>query len=61
MTRKHFEALATQIKYDLEGLDLANSPAARLAAETVVHSVAAVCAAQNPRFDRDKFVKACGL
>lgn len=51
MTRKHFEALA---KY-VSGIMDSN---ARLQAAV---AVASACKEANPRFDTEKFFKACGV
>lgn len=51
MSRKHFEALAKYISSILD-------PHARLQAAI---AVASACAEANPRFDCNKFFKACGV
>lgn len=51
MSRKHFEALAKYINAILD-------PHARLQAAA---AVASACAEANPRFDVNKFYKACGV
>lgn len=48
MSRKHFVALARA---------LADAHAPR----ELVESIAAVCAQLNPRFDREKFLRAAGV
>lgn len=51
MSRKHFEALAKYIRGIMDSH-------ARLQAAV---AVASACAEANPRFDTDKFYKACGV
>ena len=51
MTRKHFQALADEIK------EIADVVARRLAAE----AVARACKRMNPAFNKDRFIAACGL
>lgn len=54
MTKKHFEQLAALIKSGRIGdVDLL--------ADTIAHSTADMCADMNPRFDRVRFLKACGV
>jgi hypothetical protein len=64
MTRKHFEALAAAIKrnvdvvnQDFTEFDHGRLDGIRRSAEVV----ADVCEASNPKFNRAKFIKACGL
>lgn len=65
MTKKHFEAFAREIKHrlciaailDTKELRDREEHAAGITAEIV----ADVAATDNPRFNRDKFMKACGL
>ena len=52
MTRKHFEAIARAIR------DLAVDAGAR---EEVAHRIADVLSGTNPRFDRERFLEACGV
>ena len=52
MTKKHFEAFAREIA------ESDNSPETRMFAAMVVIRVAQEF---NPRFDRERFLKACGL
>lgn len=51
MTKKHFEALAKHIRMILD-------PHVRLNAAI---AVSAACQESNPRFDCNKFYKACGV
>lgn len=50
MTKMHFEAAATQVRYMTD----------RQAATTVATEFAKLFAYFNPRFDRAKFFAACG-
>jgi hypothetical protein len=51
MSRKHFEAIAKAIK------EITNADERKRAAEIL----ASVCAASNPRFNRSRFLNACGV
>mgnify|MGYP003348447661 FL=1 len=51
MTKKHFEALAKHIRMILD-------PHVRLNAAV---AVAAACQEANPKFDYERFYKACGV
>lgn len=63
MTKKHFKAIAEIIKQEREStpgesryeqgcVDTANS---------IGRELASFCATMNPRFDRAKFLTACGI
>ena len=54
MTKKDFEKLAAVIKTGRTG-DI--DPVA----DRMAHSTADMCATLNPRFDRARFLKACGV
>lgn len=59
MTRKHFKEIAETINQLAESGHLANDYY-----EThfvVASAFANVCARYNPRFNRDKFMEACGV
>ena len=54
MSKKHFKLLAAvmlEIKPDRDISDWQNACSA----------IASVCAMTNPRFDRDRFLRACGV
>jgi hypothetical protein len=68
LTRKDFQALAdhiridcspTQVRYVVEG-----QPAevvAQVIQKHIAHTMADFCKSQNVRFDRERFLKACGV
>jgi hypothetical protein len=62
MTRRHFQAIADVLAGEL-ALALADgSPAdAQVTLRNLTASLADVCAAENPRFDRAKFYAASGF
>ena len=57
MTQKHFVALAEALQTS-EPDHASQACRAQWAQDCMM--VARVCAAFNPRFDRDRFLKACG-
>lgn len=67
MTRKDYNALADAISVVRAGVAYAPAMSGPQRAASVAavgelaHAVAAVCAADNPRFDRDRFLIACGV
>lgn len=62
MSRKHFEALAREIRTSLEEAkkDTHNEAAAHAVA-CLAGRIARVCADHNPNFDDARFMKACGI
>lgn len=58
MTKKDFELIAATIK-DGIGINRANS-AALATQQRIAERFATELAATNPRFDRERFLKACG-
>lgn len=58
MSRKHFEAIAAAIANN-RGTD--DPPMVRKALDDVAQDLAAVFAADNPRFDSARFLAACGV
>ena len=62
MTRQHFAAIAAVLlkeRPDRDGTPWANG--ARDEWSTIVLAMAALCQSQNPRFDRARFLAACGM
>jgi hypothetical protein len=62
MTRKHFRAMADNIKKQLDtarGSTL--EPQLRQALKHTAETFASMSARSNPRFDRSRFFRACGL
>ena len=62
MTRKQFEAIAQAFReiegdYDIQACNDVSAGIIKYLAE----SIADVCADNNPNFDRERFIKACGL
>ena len=58
MTRKHFNAIAEEISEIRAGLE---SREALDALDRTADAVANVCAETNPRFDKGRFLRACGV
>ena len=56
MTRKHFQALAQMFKRQF---DDNSTPVLQI--KIMANEVADVCQSCNDRFDRQKFLEACGL
>lgn len=64
MTRKHYEAVAAVIRDEVDSVsDLPTVQAVivRISLLNVADGLADVFAADNPRFDRERFLAACGL
>ncbi len=60
MTRKHFQLIADALREaPLEG-NLSDEQAAT-ARRIVAHGLARELYGTNPRFDRDRFLRACGV
>ena len=58
MSRKHYKALADVIR---EQVSVCNNSGEFARVQGIALGVAAVCAADNHRFSRDRFYEACGL
>jgi len=54
MSRKHFQALADIVAEYAEGGE-------GVGVERLAHDLATFCREQNPHFDRDRFMRACGV
>lgn len=66
MSRKHYEHIAAAIKRQVEliRIQVADSDSAHIAeeiAEDLANDVANQFEADNPNFDRDRFLAACGF
>lgn len=62
MTKKHYIAIAKRIRFDIESAArVQDGTHLRAAAMYAAHLFANVAAADNPRFDRARFLAACGL
>lgn len=57
MTKKDYELIAGAIEYGISGNDIL--PDGDIMA--IITSIARALQADNPHFDRQKFLKACGL
>jgi hypothetical protein len=61
MSKKHFNALAQTIRHNLPDPGSATYQAEAALFARLTKDIAGVCAASNPRFDRGRFLHACGL
>lgn len=64
MTRKNYIAIAEAINVSLFTIDCDDMPmseAHNLGITVAARNIADVMQADNPRFDRDRFLKACGV
>lgn len=65
MSKRDYEAIAAIIKERREAADKVKSGhirfTTRFAAAAIARLLADYFASANPRFDRDKFLEACGL
>jgi hypothetical protein len=52
LSRKHFNALAKMVRHTAEN-------GGSVSAATLAHELADFCAAENPAFDRARFLAAC--
>lgn len=60
MTKKHFEAIAADFMAvrDLQGIQ--KSTEGRAALDILAMRISQTCAEVNPRFDKARFLRACG-
>lgn len=56
MTKKHYEAIARIMHYDTQGDTKAEN-----ARVNTAQLLASYFATDNPRFDRERFLQACGI
>ena len=61
MSKKHFEAIAAEIKELYQRATRHESPDEKTGVCNVARSLARVFSEFNPRFDRHRFLSACGL
>ena len=59
MTKKHFTAIAAAFNRAHGHAMLEPNP--HLAIIHLAHAMADICQASNPRFDRERFLSACGV
>ncbi len=60
MTKQHFQLLADALKAEMPGTGW-DHPNKRVQWLLDVRAVTSVCAQSNARFDRDRFLTACGV
>jgi len=61
-TRQHYKAIAEIVKEERTGYEARHQPSAYVAAcNAIAESLMYYFAADNPRFDRDQFLIACGI
>lgn len=61
MTRKHFEAMAALIRAEQEQPMYEDLSVCREAIRDVALRLSSQFNLENPRFDRERFMKACGF
>lgn len=61
VSKKDFEAIAKVIKQERDTAIEHDQHGARMGISAVAFGVAAHFAQENPRFDRDRFLAACGI
>jgi hypothetical protein len=61
MTRKHFEAIAAAVKEVREDPIVCKTLGALDGVNVVANYLATMCAHSNERFDRGRFLRACGV
>lgn len=59
MTRKHFESIAGVFNNNMPMFQ--NTRENAEAFRMMANEMADMCANQNPRFDHERFIRACGL
>ncbi len=60
LTRKHFQRMADAIAYTRK-LGTAEQPVREETLRVIARELAALCAEENPAFDRERFMRACGF
>jgi hypothetical protein len=65
VTRKHFQQIATAMqslrKFEAHDVEMSEVVAHAVRFSSVVDALAKVLANSNPRFNRDRFLTACGI
>jgi hypothetical protein len=64
LSKKHFEAFARETKSQVDAYHTQNSETANQCIDALQVLMVALCdtfARENPRFDRARFLKACGF
>jgi len=61
MTRKHFEAIAKVMRDEIEIYRANGDQYGEQVATHTARALTYMCAASNPRFDRARFLDACGV
>jgi hypothetical protein len=65
VTRKHFQKIAAVLhsirKFEVEDIERSSIDVRVVRFSSVVDALAGVLADSNPRFDRDRFLEACGI
>jgi hypothetical protein len=65
MTRKHFQQIATAMQslrtFEAHDVEMSEVVAHAVRFSSVVDALAHVLASSNPRFNRDRFLTACGI
>lgn len=61
MTRKHFILLASILKRYNQCETTKSNLLAKQGLQELTEDISAICESENPQFDREKFLKACGI
>ena len=61
MTKRHFEKLAKIIKEAKELIDEQGNSECDFALDVMTNKITEFCKEMNPRFDKKRFLKACGF
>jgi hypothetical protein len=65
MTRKHFRQIADALRYmrkiEIDDVETSATGVRVVKFSSVVDALAGILAESNPRFNRDKFLEACGI
>ena len=61
MTKKHFEAIAEAFKEVRAIQNVQESAEAKAALDILAATLSRICAESNGRFDKNRFLRACGV